>query len=383
MVMRIFYICYENLSLQRASTTHIKEVTEHLKKFGNDVILFAPSKGEYRTKTTVRVVYVPTLKIRFLEEYIYYLCLLFYLFAYQIKLKADIFYIREMGLSIAPALVGCVLRIPHILEINGIPSIDSLGMRKQRLRPLIFGSFQYVNFILANKVVSVSESIKNKLLQIHKNTNKVIVVENGVNADLFHPKDKKETRCLLNLAQGYYYLIFVGSFYPHHGIKHIIHILNFVTQKLPNVKLIMIGKGYLLESAVNLTKELGLTSHIYFVGEIEYEMVSNYINAADAGIYILTGIGKTYGKSLKLYEYMACGRPVITGESCGDFVRENNIGIVVSEDDYEHAANNIIRLLKNDALMNKLGKNGRKLIMNTITWDITIKKILDVCHTII
>ncbi len=381
--MRIFYICYENLSLQRAPTTHVKEVTEHLKKAGSDVILFAPNTGKYKKETTVCVVYVPTLKIRFFEEYIYYLCLLFYLFAYQIKLKADAFYIREMGLSIAPALAGFILRVPHILEINGIPSVDLKSMGINRIKPRIFGFFQYINFILADKVVSVSKNIKSELQRIHKNTHKIVVIENGVNTDLFYPKDKNETRKLLKLEQEYYYLIFVGSFYPHHGVNHIIHILNCIIQKLPNVRLIMIGRGYLLEATINLTKQLGLTSHVHFIGEVEYKGISNYINAADAGIYILTGIGKMYGKSLKLYEYMACGKPVITDESCGDFVRENNIGIVVSEDDCEHAANNIVRLLKNDALMNKLGKNGRNLIMNTFTWDITTKKILDVCHTII
>ncbi|MDE1890605.1 MAG: glycosyltransferase family 4 protein [Planctomycetota bacterium] len=381
--MRIFYVCYENLNLQRASTTHIKEVTEHLGKTGNDVILFAPNIGKYRATTTVRVVYVPTLKVRFIKEYSYYACLLFYLFAYQIKLKADVFYVREMGLSIIPALVGFILRVPHILEINGIPSVDLQSTGIHHIRPKIFGFFQYVNFILASKVISVSENIKRELLLIHRNTHKIAVIENGVNTDLFYPKDKKETRSLLKLEQDCYYLIFVGSFYPHHGVHHIIYILNQAIRKLPNIRLIMIGSGYLLESTTSLTKKLGLTSHVIFIGEIEHEKVPNYINAADAGIYILTGIGKLYGKSLKLYEYMACERPVITGESCGDFVRENNIGLVVSEEDsYERTADAIINLLHDGELMNVMGKNGRRLILNTFTWDHTTKQILSVCQSI-
>ena len=382
--MRIFYICYENLSLQRASTTHIKEVTEHLKKSGNDVVLFAPNIGKYRSKTTVRVVYVPILKVRFIKEYIYYVCLFFYLFAYQLKLKADVFYVREMALSISPALIGFVLRVPHILEINGLVSIDFEGMGIHRIRPKIFGFFQYINFILADKVVSVSENIKSELQQIHKNTHKIVVIENGVNTDLFFPTDKKEMRDLLKLDQACYYLIFVGSFYPHHGVHHIINILNCIIQKLPNVKLIMIGKGYLQESTISLTKKLGLTSHVDFIGEVEYEMVQNYINASDAGIYIITGVGKIYGKSgLKLYEYLACGKPVITGESCENFVRENEIGIVVPEEDYKFAANAIVQLLKDNALKNRMGENGRKLVMNAFTWEITAKKILSVCKTLV
>jgi len=374
--MKIFYICYENLSLQRASTTHTKEVTEHLKKLGNDVVLFAPKTGRYRSKTSVHVVYVPTLKIRFFEEYIYYVCLLFYLFAYQIRLKADIFYVREMGLSIAPALIGLIFQIPHILEINGIPSVDLQSAGVHNIKPKIFGFFQYINFILAHKIISVSENIKLELLKTHKDAQKISVIENGVNAALFYPKDKNKIRDLLKLDQDCYYIIFVGSFYPHHGVHNIIHILNHVIQKLPNVKLLMIGRGYLLESTIHLTKKLELTSHVDFIGEVEYEHIPNYINAADAGIFILTDIGKIYGKSLKLYEYMACERPVITGESCGHFVRENNIGIVIQEEDYQQAANAIVNLLKDNELMNMMGKNGRKLVMNSFTWDITTEKIL-------
>lgn len=380
--MRIFYICYENLSLQRASTTHIKEITEHLRKTGNDVILFAPNIGKYKNETTVHTVYIPTLKVRFIKEYIYYVCLFFYLFAYQIKLKSDVFYVREMGLSIVPALIGLIFQIPHILEINGIPSVDLQSTGDHNIRPKIFGFFQYINFILATKVISVSENIKKELLRIHKNTTKIVVIENGVNVDLFYPKDKKEMRNLLKLDYDCYYLIFVGSFYPHHGVYHIIHIVNRIVQRLPNVKLLMIGKGYLLEDAIKLTKKLELTSHVNFIGEVEYEDIPNYTSAADAGIYILTGISKIYGKSLKLYEYMASGKPVITGESCKEFVEENGIGIIVPEEAYESAADTIIQLLKNTALMETMGKNGRKLVMNSFTWDITAKKILDVCRTI-
>ena len=380
--MRIFYICYENLSLQRAATTHIKEVTEHLRKTGNDVILFAPNIGKYKNETTVHTVYIPTLKVRFIKEYIYYVCLFFYLFAYQIKLKSDVFYVREMGLSIVPALIGLIFQIPHILEINGIPSVDLQSTGVHNIKPKIFGFFQYINFILATKVISVSENIKKELLHIHKNTGKIVVIENGVNVDLFYPKDKKEMRNLLKLDYDCYYLIFVGSFYPHHGVYHIIHIVNRIVQRLPNVKLLMIGKGYLLEDAIKLTKKLELTSHVNFIGEVEYEDIPNYTNAADAGIYILTGISKIYGKSLKLYEYMACGKPVITGESCGNFVRDNAIGIAIPEENHDHAANTIIQLLKDVALTNRMGENGRKLVINSFTWEITTKKILDVCRTI-
>lgn len=382
--MRIFYVCYENLSLQRAPTTHVKEITEHLRKSGNDVILFAPNTGRLKGKTDVKTVYAPTLNVRFISEYLYYLSLFFYLLAYHVKYKADVIYLREMGLSVAPALIGFIFRIPCILEINGIPSVDLKSAGTHYLRRKMYWAFQHLNVLLADRVICVSDNIKRALDRVNKAPHKVVVIENGVNKDLFCPRDKIAARRLLNLEPDGYYLLFVGSFYPRHAPLHTIRILDHIRKKLPGARLVMVGSGYLLESARDLVGELGLTSFVSFVGEVRYEDIPRYITAADACLYLLTGIGKFYGKAaLKLFEYMACARPVITDESSGDFIRENEIGIVVPEVDYERAADEIICLLKNDTLRDAMGKNGRRLVLDSFTWDITTRKILDVCEGVV
>jgi glycosyltransferase involved in cell wall biosynthesis len=355
-----------------------------LKKSGNDVVLFAPDIGRLRSSASVRVVYVPTLNVRFLREYVYYITLFFYLLICQIRERADIFYVREMGISITPAFAGFILRVPHVLEINGLPSVDLQNMGVGFLKSGIIKFFQYVNFLFAHKVITVSENIKSELLRVHRGSQKIVVIENGVNVDLFQPKDTGEMRRLLQVKQDCCYLIFVGSFYPHHGIYQIMRILECIVQKAPDVRLLMVGSGYLLGNTVDMAKKSGLTPYIDFPGEVEYEKVPQYINAADAGIFFLTGIDRINGRSpLKLYEYMACGKPVVTDSTYENFVRENNVGIVVSTEDYDGAADAIIRLLKDRTLMNIQGENGRNLAVSAFTWGITAKKILRVCETMV
>jgi glycosyltransferase involved in cell wall biosynthesis len=80
---------------------------------------------------------------------------------------------------------------------------------------------------------------------------------------------------------------------------------------------------------------------------------------------------------------MACGKPVVTDSTYENFVRENNVGIVVSTEDYDGAADAIIRLLKDRTLMNIQGENGRNLAVSAFTWGITAKKILRVCETMV
>ncbi|MEK7699148.1 MAG: glycosyltransferase [Planctomycetota bacterium] len=50
-------------------------------------------------------------------------------------------------------------------------------------------------------------------------------------------------------------------------------------KRLPRVRLVMVGSGYLLENARDLAKELGLTAFVSFVGEVLYEDIPRYITA--------------------------------------------------------------------------------------------------------
>ena len=69
---------------------------------------------------------------------------------------------------------------------------------------------------------------------------------------------------------------------------------------------------------------------------------------------------------LKIYEYLACGKPVVASDikGIGDLLRNSNAGIGVKPEDPVELANAIIKLLKNEKLRGKMGKNGRKIVIN-------------------
>jgi len=67
----------------------------------------------------------------------------------------------------------------------------------------------------------------------------------------------------------------------------------------------------------------------------------------------------------------------VVASNIADFILKNDAGILVNPEDPEEVSNAIIALLQNEQLREKLGKNGRKLVIK-YNWENTALKILEV-----
>ena len=381
--MKIFYICYADLGTQAAWTTHIREVVENLKKIGNEVILFAPKLGKLETDLEIRSVYVPTVNVRLLSEYIYYFLLFFYLAAYQMRSKADIFYVREMGLSLPVALVSKLFNIPHIIEVNGraIEERKLIGVSHRKI--CFLKILQRINFSLCSKIIIVADFIRDYLKTHYEiPEHNMVTIENGVNIELFRPLDSKKTREKLGFSDDLYYITYVGSFYPHHALDYLVKLTPFLLERIENVRVLLVGEGHVKNEIENLVTELGLEKHINLFGGVDYHDVPSFVNAADVCVMLYLFPEEKSVYSLKLLEYLSCGKPVVVNWKAfgSKLFSEEEIGIQINLNNLEDAADKIVRLLKDEAYRKKIGKRARKFIEENYSWHRTAKKILEVCQ---
>lgn len=376
--MRIFYICFEDLGIQAAWTTHIREVTENLKKLGHNVILFAPNIGRSLFQSDVRLVSVPILDIKLIREYTYYLFLTAYLLYYHLKNRADILYVREMAISLTPFFLSRFLRLPYIVEVNGMVSADLISTKAPQWKIWLYNAYQRFNTKTADRIIVPCNGLKQKLIQSFRiSNNKIIVVENGTNTKIFYPMNQQACRAKLNLPTKYDYLVFVGRFYPHHGISEFLEIIPSLLKRMPHIKIILIGEGYLRQELEKRAICSGLKNSIIFTGEIAHNLVPFYINAANLCLIFIIGENKQLLSPIKLFEYWACSRPVITnkGNSVAKLVKELNAGISIDLINPEESAEAIVKLLKDGEIIKEMGDNGRGFVINNNTWEITARKI--------
>jgi len=80
---------------------------------------------------------------------------------------------------------------------------------------------------------------------------------------------------------------------------------------------------------------------------------------------------------MKLWEYLACGRPVITtaGPGYGETVEEIGCGLAAEPENARDLARQLIRLLEDPDARRKMGERGRTAVIQAHTWGARAKEL--------
>ena len=282
--------------------------------------------------------------------------------------KVDIIYERHHVFGTG-VILGKLWGIPVVSEMNGL-LIDeaevsgSYGEIIQKIVKVI------EKFVLrhVDKIVAVSSEIKKEVIKKIYNipAEKIVVIENGANIDLFRPINKEDAK--RDLDENYIYVGLSGSFAPWHGIEDLVRSAPLILKKVENTKFLLVGDGPMKEQVIQMVNDLNLTGNFIFIDRVHYEEVPKYVNAFD--VCVILKKKDVPGSPLKLWEYMACGKPVIATNT-EDFrvLEEYNAGILVDPEKTEEVADAIITLLKNKELRDEMGKNGRKYVVENRSWE--------------
>jgi teichuronic acid biosynthesis glycosyltransferase TuaC len=151
-------------------------------------------------------------------------------------------------------------------------------------------------------LVTVCRALKEVLVQLGIPEERVIVVRNGVDLDLFKPPAKRdELREKLGIRQPT--LLSVGHLVVRKGHDLVIQALC----DLPGVQLLVIGNGPERARLVKLAEDLGLSARVRFLGAMDQSRLVQYYQAADA----LVLASSREGWANVLLESLACGTPVV------------------------------------------------------------------------
>lgn len=150
-------------------------------------------------------------------------------------------------------------------------------------------------------------------------------------------------------------IIWVGRMIPEKKPLDAIRILARVKDSIPNVNLIMVGKGPEEESVRHMCDELGLTNSVKLVGYTK-DVEPYYLQAS---VMLYTSMYE--GFSMVLLESKAYGLPCVMYELPYLSMTENPKGMkIVKQDDVEGASNMILKVLNDNAMRQRLGTEARE-----------------------
>jgi len=270
---------------------------------------------------------------------------------------------------IPQGIMGAMLKNKKIKLIVTVHGSDLFPLKNFVFRALQRKVLKNCDFCTVN-----SEATKNELIKrFPEYQNKVRLIPMGVDTNLFIHKDVKSKFSQYKKQK---IILYVGRLNEQKGIDYLIKSLSLVNKKISNSRLLVIGEGAYKKKLQKLAGSLNL-ANIEFLGSVPHQKLPDYYNLSD--VFVLPAVTSkigTEGQGLVLAEAMSCGTAVIGTESGGIkfLIKNNQNGLLVTERDEYGLADNIIKILSDNKLRQKLSKNGMKFVKKNYSWDVIVKK---------
>ncbi len=220
-------------------------------------------------------------------------------------------------------LLGKWFKVPVTITLRGteVPLSRFPHRRKRMIRAID----------QADKVFSVSGSLKDYVQSLGASGDKIRVVGNGVDTTKFYPVDRMSARAKLGLSNDALVMISVGALVDRKGFHRIIELLPELTAKFPKLIYLIVGEGGPEGDISRQLKEqvetLDLVDKVKFLGAYSSEQLKIPLSAAN----LFTLATANEGWANVLLEAMACGLPVVTTDVGGnkEVVNQTELGTVV------------------------------------------------------
>ena len=199
----------------------------------------------------------------------------------------------------------------------------------------------------------------------------------GVNPELFWPSKAASASHGLTILHH-------GTIARKRNIESVINALSLI--KDIDVRLVLLGDGDGLQRLMQLVEHLGLDKQVSFEKPVDYKEVANRISSCDVGILPFNDWdGWNVCSPIKLFEYLACGKPVIVTNITAhrNVLQDSPFAFWANQGSPEDIAEAIRQVHDRRNDLAHLGSKARKLILANHTWARQADKLKLFCDSIL
>jgi glycosyltransferase involved in cell wall biosynthesis len=276
----------------------------------------------------------------------------------------DAHYVYPDGM--AAVLIGKQLGVPVVVsargtDINVFPSFPLI-------RPMIRWTLKQ-----ASGVVAVSQSLKDRIVELGIATDKVQVIGNGTDTERFYPMDRAAARKELGLPEDGNIAVAVGSLVPVKGHDRLIRGFAAFAGKFGNARLYIVGKGRLHTTLEQLIRNTGMQDRVFLVGGRPNHELRLWFSAADVSCLA----SSLEGWPNVVLESLACGTPVVASRVSGvpEIIVSSDLGVLV-EPDVDAIARGLER-----AFTAKWDRTTLVKYARLRTWDVVASEVEQYLHS--
>lgn len=226
----------------------------------------------------------------------------------------------------------------------------------------------------AATVTVVSTAMEKALIPLGVDPGKVAVIPMGTDLhDTFRPPSKP-TRTAATI-------LFVGRLVEKKGLRYLVEALPLVLRSCPDIELVIAGTGPDESTVRSIAEDLGVSDRIKFLGARSHRQLSGLYQTATIAVFpfVVAENGDQEGFGLVVVEALGCECPVVASDlpAIHDIVRDGCTGLFAQAANPRSIAQVVISLLDDPQLREKLGRQGRKHVLECYDWKSVSKRYAD------
>ena len=393
--------------------TYAEYITREFVELGNDVSVFTLNPGDLKTREILRGVEVhrpliadasnvfPMFVIDDLKKWGTNIRLFNDIFIYNILSATkfinglikkegytfDVVCVHDWLSSIAGLIIKNETKIPVIFHVHSTERGRSGGQGSS-----VVSHLEYATAQKADRIITVSHTMRDDLTRHGWPQSKISVVWNGVDPERYNPKECREEdvekiREKYAIPKDWKMLLFLGRLTWVKSVRNLLQAMPMVFSEYPKTKLVILGKGEEQRDIVETAERLGIKDKIIYRFEFipEDERILHY---AAADLCVFPSVYEPFG--IVSLEAMSMAKPVVVGAQGVVGFREQVVssgpdqnGVHVNGGDPADIAWGIKEVLKDPERAKKWGENGRKRVLEFFTWRKAAEQTLEIYKTLL
>ncbi len=300
------------------------------------------------------------------------------------KRRYHVMHIHNMpDTLILAALLPGFLGAKAILDIHD--PMPNVFMSKYRQGPKsaivkFFEAQEKISANLADEIITANPLFKDLLVQRGIPAQKILVVNNIPNPQLF---DREKVRGKVDKLGDKFTLIFPGTIAPRYCLDIAIKALPKLCQEIPNICLKIIGKHtHHSKELAALASKLGVEEYVNFVSFVPADQIPVEIAKADVGIYTaLPDPHMSIAMPIKVLEYVTMGVPVVASRLpiLEAFFDETAI-LFFSPGNVDEFVSHVLKLHRDSTLRRELTERATNSFLDKYSWKDEFGKYLQLIY---
>jgi glycosyltransferase involved in cell wall biosynthesis len=242
------------------------------------------------------------------------------------------------GIEILP--IAKDLGIPLVVSFHGYDG--SILLKYEDYKENLKRIFEY------SHVIVPSHYMLNELNEKIGKVLKYSIINYGIPLDDFEYVPRVSVKKKVDSDEEITFLQ-VSNFVEKKGHFYTVSAFKELLKFYPNVKLVLVGDGYLKGKIEELVNRMGLDNKVIFPGAVNHKRVNNFMKKADVFLHhsITSSEGDKEGIPNVIMEAMATGLPCISTIHAGipELIKDGINGFLVEERDVESYIQKMIKLV--------------------------------------